>query len=548
MDQIDLTGFWRYTTDTVLVPTDPIDTTHWGQIAVPNNWALNGLGEFDTLWFSTTFHMPPNEECSVWWVEFEGVNEFCEIWINEQSVGVHSGATTRFRFDVTPFVRLEKNTILLKVSCPHTTQPDGSDGRLLLEQVVNTGGIWGAVKLVAYDCEHPPERDSWYTAPRQSIIRVDPKTLAWWRGDAPFFPRGVTYTPNPFFSQLNAQDMEQDIHLMKGANVNIVRVEGGLLPEDFYSICDRLGLLVWQDLPQPDHHWEDCIRQIWGHLCIAAWGAHTQAQIVAAQKLDLERHVFEIKSLDVLSFDWWQEPSTPPETRIVMGYSAPALPSDDELSESIVHQALSHYPSMQHLGVSGDGSITELVTQTQQEQAQTVKYATEFYRRLKNKGIRGMFYHTFIDSVPAVSTSLIDAERDKKQGYYALKEAMQPMLPIATLPLENVPIIPSKKDIVVEVMILNDLPEKFANMTCKISMTGWVPSAESSDNQTFMHHWSHIFFNIDIPPCTQVTLGEVTIPALPPRALEYHLVLQLFELENEERSAVVNTYVLHVVR
>lgn len=65
------------------------------------------------------------------------------------------------------------------------------------------------------------------------------------------FLRGMNRTPMDFLYKINAEDYRRELNLMKDAEIEFVRVwNGGGFPEtdDFYNICDRLGLLVWQDL------------------------------------------------------------------------------------------------------------------------------------------------------------------------------------------------------------------------------------------------------------------------------------------------------------
>jgi hypothetical protein len=61
-----------------------------------------------------------------------------------------------------------------------------------------------------------------------------------------------------------------------------------------------------------------------------------------------------------------------------------------------------------------------------------------------------------------------------------------------------------------------------------------------------MHHWNEDFKDLTIDPCSKLDLGEVVMPPLPRKPTEYHLVLQLFDLHQRERNAIVNTYILRV--
>lgn len=65
------------------------------------------------------------------------------------------------------------------------------------------------------------------------------------------FTRGANYIPDDcFYSRINHDILVRDIQAADFAEFNCLRVwGGGFYPsEDFYDLCDRYGILVWQDL------------------------------------------------------------------------------------------------------------------------------------------------------------------------------------------------------------------------------------------------------------------------------------------------------------
>jgi beta-mannosidase len=70
--------------------------------------------------------------------------------------------------------------------------------------------------------------------------------------DRPVFARGVNWIPDDtFVTRVTPARYRERLTQALDANVNLVRVWGGGLYEsdDFYDVCDELGLLVWQDFP-----------------------------------------------------------------------------------------------------------------------------------------------------------------------------------------------------------------------------------------------------------------------------------------------------------
>ncbi len=68
----------------------------------------------------------------------------------------------------------------------------------------------------------------------------------------PVFLQGFNWTPiRPNFADLREDDYRSRLELYRDLGVNILRVWGGavLEKEVFYTLCDRLGILVWQEFP-----------------------------------------------------------------------------------------------------------------------------------------------------------------------------------------------------------------------------------------------------------------------------------------------------------
>ncbi|MES5818533.1 glycoside hydrolase family 2 protein [Streptomyces sp. RG80] len=66
------------------------------------------------------------------------------------------------------------------------------------------------------------------------------------------FARGVNWIPDDVFpSRITRERYRERLTQAAGAGVDLVRIWGGGIyeSEDFYDVCDELGLLVWQDFP-----------------------------------------------------------------------------------------------------------------------------------------------------------------------------------------------------------------------------------------------------------------------------------------------------------
>lgn len=104
----------------------------------------------------------------------------------------------------------------------------------------------------------------------------------------PVFMKGVNWIPaDSFLPRVTAEKYYALLKLVQQANMNMVRVWGGGIYEsdNFYDLCDELGLLVWQDFlfacgSYPEHkefienvkiEVKENIARLQHHSCIALW-------------------------------------------------------------------------------------------------------------------------------------------------------------------------------------------------------------------------------------------------------------------------------------
>ena len=125
----------------------------------------------------------------------------------------------------------------------------------------------------------------------------------------PVFAKGANWIPaHSFVAGLTRADYERDLRSAAAAHMNMVRAWGGGVyeSEDFYDLCDELGLLVWQDfmfactrypgdpafVASVRHEADGQIRRLRHHAGLALWCGNNEvfgcnaAEIVAdPQKL-----------------------------------------------------------------------------------------------------------------------------------------------------------------------------------------------------------------------------------------------------------------------
>lgn len=104
----------------------------------------------------------------------------------------------------------------------------------------------------------------------------------------PVFMKGANYIPNDVFpSRVTNEKYQKVINTAKTSNMNMLRVWGGGIYEndEFYDLCDKAGILVWQDFmfacamyPGNDAFLDnvkkeaaDNVKRLRNHPCLALW-------------------------------------------------------------------------------------------------------------------------------------------------------------------------------------------------------------------------------------------------------------------------------------
>jgi hypothetical protein len=168
---MDLKGLWRSSIEDKSDFSQPdYDDSSWEKMSIPANWFLGGLDHHGVVWFRRAFHHRTNENSSV--LQFDGVDYFCDVYLNGDYLGHHTGYFEPFKFDVTKSLRSGKNILAVRVESPfEQVGPDGWHLRKRLikgvlnhhdcrpgggwdpaGQSYNTGGIWDRITLE----EHGP--------------------------------------------------------------------------------------------------------------------------------------------------------------------------------------------------------------------------------------------------------------------------------------------------------------------------------------------------------------------------------------------------------
>jgi beta-mannosidase len=319
-------------------------------------------------------------------------------------------------------------------------------------------------------------------------IVLNPQTQAWELNGRRMFLRGTNYISSQWLSEMTRDKYTIDLKLMQQANINSIRVHAHIEAQEFYNLCDRLGLLVWQDFPlqwgysdtqdfqiEATRQAEDMVTTLYNHPAIFTWSIHNEPPWDAdwmkykysnynphqnraldraiydrLQKLDLTRHIHLISGTKEHPwFGWysgkWQDYGKPTNEPLISEFGAQALPNRESLAkiftpgelfpdtpakmEKWKYHNFQPHETFDIAKVPMGKNIDEFISNTQQYQAQLTQFAAEAYRRQRYQPVGAIFQFMFVEDWASINWGIVDYWRQTKPGYDALKIAYQPILP-----------------------------------------------------------------------------------------------------------------------
>jgi len=149
------------------------------------------------------------------------------------------------------------------------------------------------------------------------------------------------------------------------------------------------------------------------------------------------------------------------------------------------------------LYISKGKNINEFINNSQTYQAAITKFFTEKQRQLKDQPSTGVFDFAFTDNWPSLaSKSKLDWNRTPKKSFFALKEAMQPLLPSIRYDITN-------PDASIGITIVNDFHKDLHNHTLN-----WQAGDEEANSELIKNIKSDSVIDLpDIGCFPEVTKG-----------------------------------------
>ncbi len=352
-------------------------------------------------------------------------------------------------------------------------------------------------------------------------VRLEGKTL--YVNERRIYARGANWVPaNILPGVVTQEDYQALLSLARQANMNLLRVWGGGLREKraFYDLCDRLGILVWQEFPfacafiaryprSPDYlrlveaEARAIVRDLRRHPCLALWcGGNefsparnrplvtTLHRVVAAE--DPTRPFLPASPDDGDRHNWrvWHHFQPPAAYRqdnalFASEFGLQASPDIETLRRFIPAEELwppgpswaYHGAGLKKLwryarpflpaGQTGNLPYEEFVQAGQRAQAHGLQIAIEHYRRRKAHGCGGVLVWQLNEPWPAISWALLDFYRRPKPAYETVRRLFSPLLISLDYPLKR---YRAGDELRAEVWLLNDHHQAVANCQVEVRL------------------------------------------------------------------------------
>ncbi|MGE5681098.1 MAG: glycoside hydrolase family 2 protein [Bacillota bacterium] len=386
------------------------------------------------------------------------------------------------------------------------------------------------------------------------------------------FLRGTNIIPTQWLSELDKEKINQQIRLIKQANINAVRVHAHVNREEFYDECDRQGIILWQDFPL---QWtyeaseefilngvrqiKEMVLQLYNHASIAFWCCHNEpgdqiktldpALYDSVISEDNTRIVRLASNYEEHAYEGWywgkmEHYEAAPMGPLVTEFGAQALPGRTTLEKFIEKEKLYppdwevwKYHNFQYeqtfliAKVNKGKSLEEFIENSQAYQSKLLKLAIDSYRRKKNSGITGIFQFMFIDCWDSISWSIVDYYGKKKNGYDSVKKAYQPVY-ISIKPRQDTYLPGTKLN--TDIFIINDTYRVYDCILLEVSINGQLifELRDLSIEADSIQHISWENLNIKLPAEAQSGSSTVLFRLL--NEMDMNLVS-----ENEEQIEIV---------
>ena len=249
---------------------------------------------------------------------FDGLDTYANVYLNGKLILQANNMFRGWTVNIKPFIKRKNNELLIKFSSAQNKVDSIAKSKLPLVLPDNNrvyvrkaqfqfGWDWGP-KFVGCGIWKTIKLDGWngvrirpaYAIENNNVKLIQQKdfigTSFYFEKDGkPIYAKGANWIPGDvFLPRLKKEDYRKMLQSAKDANMNMLRVWGGGVYEadEFYDLCDSLGIMVWQDFmfaggmyPGDDAFMNNVreevkyqIERLRHHPCIVLWCGNNEVE------------------------------------------------------------------------------------------------------------------------------------------------------------------------------------------------------------------------------------------------------------------------------
>lgn len=137
-ERIRFTKEWKFTlNDSEDFSASGIDDSGWRILNLPHDWSIEGNFSQDHPatpgggalpggigWYRKTFKLPASDEGKLIFIDFDGIYQKGEVWINGQRLGMRPFGYSSVRYELTPYLNFGEVENVLAVKVDNSEQPN----------------------------------------------------------------------------------------------------------------------------------------------------------------------------------------------------------------------------------------------------------------------------------------------------------------------------------------------------------------------------------------------------------------------------------------
>lgn len=301
----------------------------------------------------------------------------------------------------------------------------------------------------------------------------------WYLNGKQIFLRGMRYISSLWMSEANPKMWQEDFDKMLKMNINSIRIGSHMEKDGLYSLCDELGLLMWQVFPlhycvsddddlisRASEMTRDMGMMLTNHACMGMWSVYKEPEIYMLP--DKPNNYFRLckvlketlKSVDPVRWvhlgDYREgvmnimlgccgDGDIDPNDKIlppnIVEFGSQSIPCLETLKSFIPEDklwppnwdtweywGLFYSNTFKHAKVEVGNSLEEFIQNTQDYEAISIKEQIEYLRQHKYYPVSTMYLYYWSDACPMIGSGLLDYYRRPYKVYDYMQMVYTPVL------------------------------------------------------------------------------------------------------------------------